>query len=74
VVPAAALLPAEDGGSQVIVVGADGVAHARKIEAGVRDSDKVQILSGAKPGEQVVTVGGLGVEDGAKVQVEKAHS
>jgi HlyD family secretion protein len=74
VVPTAALLPAEDGGSQVIAVGADGVAHVRKIEAGVRDGDKVQILSGAKPGEQVVTVGGLGVEDGAKVQVEKEHS
>jgi multidrug efflux pump subunit AcrA (membrane-fusion protein) len=74
VVPTADLLPAEDGGSQVIAVGADGVAHVRKIEAGVRDGDKVQILSGAKPGEQVVTVGGLGVEDGAKVQVEKEHS
>jgi HlyD family secretion protein len=72
VVPATALLPAEEGGTQAIVVGADGKAHVRKIETGVRDGDKVQILSGLKPGEQVVTVGGLGIEDGSKVRVEKA--
>ena len=72
VVPAVGLLAAEEGGTQVIVVGADGVAHVRKIETGVRDGDKVQVLSGLKPGEQVVTVGGLGLEDGAKVRVEKA--
>ena len=76
VVPAVALLPAAQGetqgGTQAIVVGAGGVAHVRKIETGVRDRDKVQVLSGLKPGEQVVTVGGLGIEDGAKVRVEKA--
>jgi len=71
VVPAVALLPAEEGGTQAIVVGADGKAHVRKIETGVRDGDKVQVLSGLKPGEQVVTVGGLGLEDGAKVRVDK---
>jgi len=72
VAPATALLPSEEGGTQAIVVGAGGVAHVRKIETGVRDRDNVQILSGLKPGEQVVTVGGLGLDDGAKVRVEKA--
>ncbi len=38
VVPAAALLPADDGGTQVMVVGADAVAHARKIETGARET------------------------------------
>jgi len=52
-------------------VGADSVAHTRKVETGVREPDKVQVLKGLKSGEQVVTVGGLGVEDGAKVRVEK---
>ena len=73
VVPAAALLPAEEGGTQAVVVGADNVAHVRKIETGVRDGDKVQILSGLKPGEQVVTVGGLGLDDGAHVRIERAE-
>ena len=71
VVPAAALLAAADGGTQVMVVGEDAVAHARNIETGVRDGDSVQVVKGLKPGEQVVTVGGLGLQDGAKVRVEK---
>jgi len=73
VAPAAALLAAEGGGSQAVVVGSDGVAHVRKIETGVRDGDNVQVTSGLKPGEQVVTAGGLGLEEGAKVRVEKVR-
>jgi multidrug efflux pump subunit AcrA (membrane-fusion protein) len=56
----------------VLVVGPDSVAHERKIEVGVKESDKVQIVSGLKPGEQVITLGGVGLEDGSKVRVEKA--
>jgi len=74
IVPAAALLPGAEGGSQVVVVGADSVAHVQKVEPGVRDGDELQILSGVKPGDQVVTVGGLGLEDGAKVRVRKEPS
>ncbi|HVN04481.1 MAG TPA: efflux RND transporter periplasmic adaptor subunit [Bryobacteraceae bacterium] len=73
VVPAVALLPAAEGGTQVVVVGADSVAHVHKVETGVRDGDRVEILSGVKAGEQVVTVGGLGLDDGSKVRVEKEH-
>ena len=43
----------------------------RKIEIGIRETDKVQILKGLEPGEQVVVVGGLGLEDKAKVRIEK---
>ena len=71
VVPPTALLPAADGGTSVMVVGADSVAHEKKVQVGVRDADKVQILSGVQPGNQVVVVGGVGLQDGAKVQVEK---
>ncbi|HLY16742.1 MAG TPA: efflux RND transporter periplasmic adaptor subunit [Bryobacteraceae bacterium] len=71
VIPPAALLPAADGSTQVIVVGSDAVAHTRKVETGAREADKVQIVSGLKSGEQVITVGGLGVDDGTKVQVAK---
>ena len=73
VVPVAALLPSEEGGSAVYVVGADSVAHQRKVQVGVRNADKVQLLSGAKPGEKVVTEGGVGLSDGAKVKVEAAE-
>ena len=36
---------------------------------GVREGDKVQLLSGANPGEEVVISGGLGLDDKAKVRV-----
>jgi HlyD family secretion protein len=69
VVPAAAILPGEEGGTAVLVLGADNTVHLKKVEVGVREQDKVQILSGASPGDQVVTVGGLGLEDNAKVRI-----
>jgi len=71
VVPPAALLPNAEGETTVMVVGADSVAHERKVEVGVREPDKVQILNGVKPGEQVITVGGVGLEDKAKVSIQK---
>jgi HlyD family secretion protein len=69
VVPAAAILPGEEGGTAVLVVSSDMVAHRRLVRIGVREGDKVQILSGANPGEEVVIVGGLGLDDKAKVRV-----
>jgi HlyD family secretion protein len=71
VVPPAALLSLAEGGTSVMVVESDSLAHERKVEVGAREPDKVQILSGVKPGEQVITVGALGLEDKAKVRIEK---
>jgi HlyD family secretion protein len=72
VVPAAAILPGEEGGKAVLVVGSDSVAHLRPVDIGIREGDKVQLLSGVRPGESVVIVGGLGVEDKTKVRVLEA--
>ncbi len=71
VAPPAALLPNAEGETTVMVVGPDSVAHEKKVEVGIREPDKVQILSGASPGEQVIIVGGVGLEDKAKVRVQK---
>jgi len=71
VVPPAALLPNAEGETTLMVVGPDSVAHEHKVEVGIREPDKVQILSGVKPGEQVITLGGVGLEDKAKVSVRK---
>ncbi len=68
-VPASAILPGEEGGQAVLVVSADSVAHKRNVQTGVRQGDKVQILNGVLPGEEVVTVGGMGVDDKAKVRI-----
>jgi multidrug efflux pump subunit AcrA (membrane-fusion protein) len=70
VVPATALLNADDGGQKVMVI-ANNVAHERRVSVGVRQGDRVQILSGLQEGEQVVTTGGLGLEDKAKVTIQQ---
>jgi RND family efflux transporter MFP subunit len=69
IIPQPALLPNAEGNTVVMVVTPDMVAHERKVTIGVRQGDKVQVLSGLKPGEQVITVGGVGLEDGAKVRI-----
>ncbi len=72
-VPASALLSApEGGGDMVLVVTPDSVAHQRKVIVGVRQGDTVQIASGVNEGEQVITQGGLGLDDNAKVVIQKA--
>jgi multidrug efflux pump subunit AcrA (membrane-fusion protein) len=68
-VPASAILPGEEGGTAVLTVSADSIAHLRPVEVGVRTGDKAQILNGVSPGDEVVTVGGLGVDDKAKVKI-----
>jgi multidrug efflux pump subunit AcrA (membrane-fusion protein) len=69
VVPAAAILPGEEGGTAVLTISADSIAHKRAVTLGVREGNQVQILSGANPGEEVVVVGGMGLDDNTKVKV-----
>jgi HlyD family secretion protein len=72
VVPVAAILSGEEGGNAVLTVGADSVAHLKKVELGVKQGDKVQIVSGVEPGQQVVISGGVGVDNNSKVKVQAA--
>ncbi|HME06473.1 MAG TPA: efflux RND transporter periplasmic adaptor subunit [Bryobacteraceae bacterium] len=72
IVPASALLNSDEGGQKVMVVGADSRAQERKVSVGVRQGNRVQIVTGLQAGDQVVTSGGLGLEDKAKVAVQKA--
>jgi len=44
------------------------------VTLGVRQGDKVQILNGVLPGEEVVVVGGMGVDDKAKVRIVDANA
>jgi len=69
VVPAAAILPGEEGGTAVLTVTSDSIAHTRAVKLGVREGNQVQVLSGVNPGDEVVVVGGLGVDDKTKVKV-----
>ena len=70
-IPASAVLPNAEGETVVLVVDDKNVAHEKKIEIGAREPELVQILGGVAPGERVITVGGVGLEDKAKVRVLK---
>ena len=61
-VPASAL---QNG--HVFIVG-DGRARLRKVTQGITGPDKIEILSGVKPGELVVTDPPEGLEDGDRVR------
>lgn len=69
-VPAAALLNSDEGGEKVMVVGKDSKAHERKVTVGIREGNRVQILGGVNEGEKVITSGGLGLDDKAKVTIK----
>jgi RND family efflux transporter MFP subunit len=69
-VPAAALLNSDEGGEKVMVVGKDNLAHERKVTVGIREGSRVQILGGVNEGEKVITSGGLGLDDKAKVTIK----
>jgi membrane fusion protein, multidrug efflux system len=66
-VPAIAVVPDVDGRRVFVVEG--GVAKGVSVEIGARTADRVQILAGLKPGDQVVTSNLLRVRSGAKVKL-----
>ncbi|HWZ46006.1 MAG TPA: efflux RND transporter periplasmic adaptor subunit [Candidatus Saccharimonadales bacterium] len=73
VVPAVALLDAAEGTAQVMVIDSTGHAQKREVKTGFESGQQVQILSGIKAGEEVVTQGAYGLPDKVKVEVEAAQ-
>ena len=73
-VPVAALLPAQDGSTHVMVVGPDHAAHPRAVTLGIRTSGTVQILTGLSPDDEVITDGAYGLDDGTRVTVGSAKT
>ncbi|MCB9076426.1 MAG: efflux RND transporter periplasmic adaptor subunit [Anaerolineaceae bacterium] len=53
----------------VFVVGDDNRAEERKVNTGLFDNDRIEILSGLKPGEIVVTAGQGSLTSGTKLDV-----
>jgi multidrug efflux pump subunit AcrA (membrane-fusion protein) len=70
-VPVGAILPGQESGTAVMVVGPDGEAHKRAVKTGIRTEDSVQILSGLSPSDNVIAEGGYGLDEGTKVQIGK---
>jgi multidrug efflux pump subunit AcrA (membrane-fusion protein) len=72
VVPANAVVSAQDGSSVVMVAGTDGKAHQKAVKIGIRQGDDVQILDGLTENDKVVASGAYGLPDNTKIKVEAA--
>jgi membrane fusion protein, multidrug efflux system len=68
-VPTQSILPQARGKKVILYKG--GVATFVDITTGIRDTSFVQVLTGIKPGDTVVTSGLLSVRPDAKIQVGK---
>ena len=68
-VPNEALVTTKDGDPAVMVIGPDGVAKSKTVKVGITDGHDTQITDGLSGGEQVVTKGAYGMDDGTKVKV-----
>ncbi len=68
-VPASAVL--QRGQMELLFVARDGVAGLRLVKTGKRIGDAVEILSGLKPGEQIITSKVSTLVDGQRVEAGK---
>lgn len=71
VVPAAALRSAIGADAEIVVCGADNVAHVRKIHRGVAQGGSVEVSGEIKLGERVAVEPVLGISDGDALEVGK---
>src|SRR5258708_3664164 len=73
VVPASSLLNASGSDAQVMVINSQSQAESRAVKTGIQTGDQAQIVSGLKPGEQIISQGAYGLPDKTKVKIEKAE-
>ena len=73
VIPAAALLTAQDGTTSVMQVSADDHAHQKNVGVGIRQGDAVQIIKGLQAGDRVVASGAYGLPDNSKIKAESQN-
>jgi RND family efflux transporter MFP subunit len=67
-----AALQRDREGEYVYVVDADSKAQRTPVRSGLRAADRVEILEGLEPGQQVVTRGRLGLGAGKKVKAVRS--
>lgn len=57
----------DKGGERILYVEEQGIARARTATVGVLDGDRVQIVEGLKPGDNLIVTGQHDIEDGTRV-------
>jgi multidrug efflux pump subunit AcrA (membrane-fusion protein) len=74
VIPAGTVFKNPEGGDYVLLAGTDDKAHLKTVRVGIRNTESVEIASGIKEGDPVITSGGYAVPDGTKIKVEKPEA
>ena len=74
VVPTPAVFKNSEGADYVVLAGADGHAHQKTVQVGVRSSEFSQVLSGVIAGDPVITSGGYALPDKTQIKVETASA
>lgn len=70
-VPSQAILPQARG--KKLILYKDGIAKFVDVQTGIRDSANIEILSGVRPGDTIVTTGLLGLRPEAKIKLSKVQ-
>jgi len=68
-VPSQAIIPQARG--KKVAIYSNGVANFEDVETGARDSANVQVLTGLKVGDTIITTGLMSLKPGGKVQLNK---
>lgn len=53
----------------VFVAVGDSLAERRELELGIEQGDRIEVLSGLRPGEHIIVTGQQGLEDGSRIAV-----
>ncbi len=68
-IPSQAIVPQARGKKAVVYRG--GLTSFEDVTTGIRDSAKVQITSGLKAGDTIITTGLMSLKPGGKVSINK---
>src|SRR5260370_499729 len=70
VVPAPAIYKNPEGADYILLAGADGHAHLKTVQVGVRNAEFAQIVSDVTAGDPVISSGGYALPDNTQIKVE----
>jgi len=70
VVPTSAAFKNAEGAEFVLLAGSDGHAHQKTVQAGVRNAEFTQIVSGVIAGDRVISSGGYALPDNTQIKIE----
>ncbi len=74
IVPTPAIYKNPDGADYILLAGADGHAHLKTVQVGVRNAEFTQIVSGVVAADPVISSGGYALPDNTQIKLEASAS